>query len=285
MKILHYNIKLSIALLLAIVSLNINATSQETKSELSFVEDSLQHYFNLLANEQLDDRKEEYNNQILSYFREILSNETSFIYPFDSLKYVGIINSDDDKLRVITWNMAYSDRTYKYFGFIQYKKSKKSYEYFELFDKSEQIKTPEMAILNSSNWYGALYYRIIVNKYKGQEYYTLLGADLNNLFTKKKIVDILYFDKDVPVFGKKVFKNKTTQIARVIFEFSAQTNMTLTYDDNKEMIVYDHLSPSRPSLIGQYEFYGPDFSYDGLKYERGIWNAYSDIDVRDYNIE
>jgi len=61
--------------------------------------------------------------------------------------------------------------------------------------------------------------------------------------------------------------------------------MTLKYDEGKEMIIYDHLSPSEPKYEGQYEFYGPDFSYDGLKYENGIWNTYFDLDPRLNKIE
>ncbi len=259
---------------------------KEGNHELSFYEDSIKYYFALITTEREDINKIEYNSRILNNFREMLKDESSFNYPFSSLKNIGIITSEDKKIRIITWNLPFNDRTHRYFGFIQYKSSKKSYSVFELNDNSESIKKPEMTILTNKDWYGALYYKIITNKYKGVEYYTLLGADLNDLFTKKKIIDILYFDKDEsPVFGEKVFKNKTIPISRVIFEFSAQTNMTLTYDEEKQMIIYDHLSPSRPSLKGQYEYYGPDFSYDGLKFERGIWNAYSDIDVRDFNIE
>lgn len=260
--------------------------NNRSQGKLELYEDSLQYYFTLLASERDDNNKIEINDQIIKYFKKALRNESSFTYPFDSLKNIGIIKSEDEKLRIITWNLPYNDRTHKYFGFIQYKKSKKAYIFYELNDDSDNIKKPDLVILNDKNWYGALYYKIITNKNKGKVYYTLLGADLNNLLTKKKIIEILYFDKnDFPVFGNKVFKNKSIPISRVIFEFNAQTNMTLTYDEEKEMIIYDHLSPSRPSLEGQFEFYGPDFSYDGLKFERGIWNAYFDIDVRDYNIE
>lgn len=249
-------------------------------------EDSINHYFNMLAMETSDAEKIRFNQKILEYFRETLKNEESFDHPFSSLKNVGIITSEDNKLRIITWNLPYNDRTHKYYGFVQYKKSNRSYNLFELQDKSVSIKKPELVVLDHENWYGALYYSIITNKYKGTIYYTLLGADLNDVLIKKKVIDILYFsDDDQPVFGKRVFKNKSYPAARVIFEFNAQTSMTLTYDEEKEMIVFDHLSPSQPSLKGQYEFYGPDFSYDGLKFERGIWNAYTDIDVRDYNIE
>jgi len=266
------------------VMFGLKGFTQEQAMEV--VEDSLKHYFELLASETHDDKKTEINNQIVDLFKNGLQHEESFYYPFYDLKNIGLIRSEDSKLRIVTWNLPYQDRTHKYFGFIQHKKNKRSYEFYELKDKSNQIENPELQILSTSNWYGALYYKIITNKYRGKEYYTILGADLNNLLTKKKIIEILYFDeKDIPVFGEKVFKNKVPPSARVIFEFSGQVNMTLAYDEEKEIIVFDHLSPSRPSLVGQFEFYGPDFSYDGLKFERGIWNYYPDIDVRDYSIE
>lgn len=249
-------------------------------------EDSINFYFSLIIEEKNDIKKIEYNERIVEYFNKALKKSESFLYPFSSLKNVGVLKSEDNKLRIITWNLPFSDRTHKYFGYIQYKKSKKNYSFYPLNDNSEKIKNPETALLNNKNWFGALYYKIIVNKNKGKTYYTLLGADLNNLLTKKKVIDVLYMSKDeLPIFGSKVFKNTMTPITRVIFEFNAQTNMTLTYDQDREMIVYDHLSPSRASLTGQYEFYGPDFSYDGLKYERGIWNSYTDIEVRDLNIK
>jgi len=39
------------------------------------------------------------------------------------------------------------------------------------------------------------------------------------------------------------------------------------------MIIFDHLSPSKPSYTGNYQFYGPDFSYDGLEVlmDIGTW--------------
>jgi hypothetical protein len=277
--------QLSAVLILSIFAFNGNLVKAGNQN-LQNCEDSLQHYFSMLVDETNDDRKIEINNKILSCFNKALKFEDSFYYPFFDLKNVGIISSDDDKLRIITWNIPFKDRTHQYFGFIQYKKNRRSYQFYGLHDQSEEIKMPELAILNHKNWYGALYYQIITNKYRGDTYYTLLGADLNNLLTKKKIIEILHFNNQgLPVFGKQVFKNNTMPVKRVIFEFSAQTHMTLTYDEAKEMIVFDHLSPSRPSLKGQYEFYGPDFSYDGFKFENGIWNLYPDIDVRDNSIE
>jgi hypothetical protein len=246
----------------------------------------LQKYFSQIIIEPTDIIKEELNSKIVNRFREILKDDESFSNEFDSLKNIGIVYSADEKVRLITWNLPYNDGTHKYFGFIQYKKSKRKVLTFELNDQSDKIKRPETTVLSSINWYGALYYKVIDNKYKGETYYTLLGADLNNMFTHKKIIEILSFGKDdIPFFGKAVFKNQKSANTRLIFEFAAQSTMVVTYDEDMQMIVYDHLSPSRPSLKGRFEFYGPDFSYDGLKFERGIWNRYQEIDVRNYDLD
>jgi len=249
-------------------------------------EDTLHLKYELLVIETNDIKKEILCEEISALFKRVLENDSSFEYPFRSLKHVGILYSPDLKFRIIQWNLPYRDGTHKYFGFIQYQKSKRKTILTELHDKSDKIDKPEFKKLTNENWYGTLYYKIIHNTYKGDEYYTLLGSDLNNLFTKKKIVEILTFDKKGnPEFGALVFKNRNQAVTRVIFEYSVQANMVLTYDKDKEMIIYDHLSPSRPSLVGRFEFYGPDFSYDGMKFERGVWNNYPDLDIRNYTIE
>lgn len=263
-----------------------NQVISQDSSLNSEKEVDLQKYFSEISIEPTDIVKEELCSKIVNGFREILKDDESFSNDFDSLKNIGIVYSPDGKVRLITWNLPYNDGTHKYFGFIQYKKSKRDVLTFELNDQSDKIKKPETSVLSYTNWYGALYYKVIENKYKGETYYTLLGADLNDMFTHKKIIDILYFDNDdIPFFGKAVFKNQKSANSRVIFEFAAQSTMVVTYDEEMQMIVYDHLSPSRPSLKGRFEFYGPDFSYDGLKFERGIWNKYQEIDARNHNLD
>ncbi|MBA7588034.1 hypothetical protein ES708_30082 [subsurface metagenome] len=61
------------------------------------------------------------------------------------------------------------------------------------------------------------------------------------------------------------------------FEYNEKAVMSLRYNKDAKMIVFDHLSPSNASLQGNYEFYGPDFSYDGLTFEKGIWVHYENI--------
>ena len=56
--------------------------------------------------------------------------------------------------------------------------------------------------------------------------------------------------------------------------------MSLRYEKKKKMIVFDHLSPSSPSLKGKYEYYGPDFTYDGFSFKKGIWHYRKNLEMR-----
>ena len=54
----------------------------------------------------------------------------------------------------------------------------------------------------------------------------------------------------------------------------------LKFDENEKQIVFDHLSPKSPQFTGQYQYYGPDFSYDALEFKKGKWVYIKDVDVR-----
>jgi hypothetical protein len=245
-------------------------------------EQILSELFNRISNYNNDFKKEKINSEIVDTFEKVLAIEGSFSYLFDSLRYVGKITSNDNKLRIYTWNLPYIDGTHKYFGFIQYYPPKgENFLLYKLIDSSENYKSPENLILADTSWFGALYYEIVEKKHEGNTYYTLLGFDFNDFLTSKKIIEILYFKDDkLPVFGKPVFNYRNKIINRIIFEFSAKVSMVLKYNKDLKMIIFDHLSPSKPDYEGHFMYYGPDFSYDGLEFKDGMWNQVTDVDVR-----
>ena len=51
----------------------------------------------------------------------------------------------------------------------------------------------------------------------------------------------------------------------------------LKYNQEFKLIVFDHLSPSQKKFEGQYLYYGPDMTYDGLEFKNGFWNLKSNI--------
>jgi len=54
----------------------------------------------------------------------------------------------------------------------------------------------------------------------------------------------------------------------------------LRYDAKMKMIVMDNLSPSDSFFKNDFRYYGPDFSHNGFKFEKGKWVYHSDIDLR-----
>lgn len=257
--------------------------SQNTDTTLiNKYEKILFQLFDSISSYNNDFKKERINNEIINTFEKVLAIEGTFSYSFDSLRYVGKITSNDNKLRIYTWNLPYINGTHKYFGFIQYyPPGEKNFLLYKLIDSSENYKSPENFILADTSWFGALYYEMVEKKHEGKTYYTLLGFDFNDFLTSKKIIEVLYFEDDkLPVFGKPVFNYGNKISNRIIFEFSAKVSMILKYNKDLKMIIFDHLSPSKPVYEGHFMYYGPDFSYDGLEFKDGIWNEVRDVDVR-----
>jgi hypothetical protein len=208
-----------------------------------------------------------------------LKLEGAFDYPFDSLKTVGKISSEDKKIRVFTWNIILADGYTGYFGFIMHKPGK-DVVLHSLKDSDSASADPFNAVYDGKNWCGSLIYDIIDVKISGETLYTLLTYDPADLFIKRKMVDILWFRDGLPVFGMPVFRYQNRIQNRMIFEYSAKVQMSLTYNEDKHMIVFDHLVPTNQSLTGKYQYYVPDLSFNGLKLEKGIWEYVENVDVR-----
>lgn len=207
----------------------------------------------------------------------------SFEYPFDSLREMFKEYAPDKKFRIYNWHIPLSNGTFEYRGIIQIKDLKtKKLSLYILSDKTSEIANPELAALSTDKWYGALYYKIIYNRKKGKDYYTLLGWKGNNTLTTKKLIEVLSFNsKGKPVFGLGVFKTKVKKpFKRIIFEYSAQVVMSLKYEEDQDLIIYDHLSPPEPQLEGQYQFYGPDFSTDALELKNKRWELIENFEAR-----
>lgn len=225
--------------------------------------------------------KEAANDHLIEILRRTIIDDAAFHYPFDSLKHIGRTKSEDNKVRIFSWNIPQTGGYQKYYGFILLNRDKEGLQLIELTDGRKWVLNPIDEVLDSKKWLGALYYSIIDVSYKGLKYYILLGLDFNNLFSSKKIIDVLTFTKDgKAIFGLNIFQVDDVSLNRVIFEYAARASMTLRYIHESKTIVFDHLSPIRPDFAGNFQFYGPDFTYDGFKFEDGKWVYVRDLDLR-----
>ncbi len=237
------------------------------------------------------------NKEILAAWNKIIDFPEVLNYGFDSLKRdFSILKADDGKFKLITWNIFKDEGTYFYFGFLAVNQSKRiktgflrhsmlqSYESFQLQDKSALIKSPESHIGGVDKWFGMLYYQII----SSGDFYTLLGYDPNDKLTQRKFIDILSFKADgSAVFGKDVFKLPKKNPKRMMFEYGSGVTMSLRYDEDNQRITFSHLSAKEDGnmLDGQFQFYGPDGSFDAFvfkkdKWKNDKWMLVEDIDAR-----
>mgnify|MGYP001034274925 CR=1 FL=1 len=278
-----------------LLTISLSTFAQLSEAEQKYftgLEDSLKHIQTRVFFSKKESNRFEANRQFIALWNEILKDEKSMQYPFDSIKEVSRLMSPDKKFRLITWNMLKEDQTHAFFGFIQVNNTKtvkkglfkkettSQYEYFTLLDKSSTVKNPETYVADPSKWFGMLYYDIIKSD---DDFYTLFGWDGNDKLTQKKFIDILSFKADgTPLFGKDVFKIPGKFAKRVMFEYAGEVAMSLKYNAGRKQIIYSHLAPNTldPTLEGQYQYYGPDGSFDALSMKKGNWVYEPAIDIR-----
>lgn len=232
------------------------------------------------------------NKKFIKLWEQALKNPESLNYEFDSLTGVSRLKSDDNKFRIITWNVFKNDGTHAYFGFIQVnntittkqglfkKNTVTNYEVFQLIDVSGSVKSPETYQGIPAKWFGMLYYDRIISC---DGYYTLLGWDGNDNLIQRKFIDILFFKSDgTPVFGKDVFKIPKKSPKRIMFQYSSEIAMSMKYNDKRNQIVLSHLAPKDEGTVleGQYQYYGPDGSFDAYEQSKDRWVLKEDIDMR-----
>ena len=134
-----------------------------------------------------------------------------------------------------------------------------------------------------TNWYGALYYKVVKIKQRKEEYYLALGWSGNDASTDFKVIEPIFFDRNgrVSYFGKPLFETENKKFSRIVLEYTSEGKVTLNMNDTNTMIIFDHLIPIEPMYQGIKAYYGPDFTYDAYQIEKkGGWRFEENIDAR-----
>lgn len=229
--------------------------------------------------ETSDQRKDSIADISIPKIKDFLASAGSKTFDFKSLKHVGVLKSPDNAFTMYFYNIKYRDGSFRHFGFVQVHAGA-AFKVIFLNDKRAEIERPMDAKLSSDRWFGALYYQIIPIKLGQRKVYTLLGTSFNNLFTTKKVIDVLELVGDEAIFGAPIFFDGKRKASRVIFEHSARYAMTLRYMADQEAIVFDHLVSSEPNSGNDFQFFGPDGSQDGFVFENQQWVLRQKLDVR-----
>lgn len=220
-----------------------------------------------------------------SFFTKILvralKTRNAFHYPFDSLFAISKLYSPDSVFRIFTWQLMIDENKVRQHGAIQMKTADGTLKLIPLIDNSENTFKLQDTIVNNSAWIGAIYYKILMNKYQDKKIYTLLGYDEGNIRISRKILELMHFENDAPIFGGFYFdySSDTSHVqyeARHVMEFKKEAGPRLTYDEEMKMIIMEHLVSESNEPTKKWTLVG-DGDYEGYKWEDGKWHYISKV--------
>lgn len=271
-----------IIIILTIFSFSVVSFSQNTSLKLQQKATQLGTLVETLRTAEVDSQLI-HNNQV---FKEVLAAtlalDGAFDYPFTELgKSIGDIYSQDKLVRIFSWNVQMTDKKQHYFCFIlkRDKRNKNEVTVTEMNRVNQDLGQLSNRTIRNTNWYGGLYYKIIDAKRGVKTYYTLLAYCTNLPDVSTKMIDVLTFRRGEPTLGYPLFDtgDKRSRDKRIIFQYKKKAAMSIRYHPDREMIIFDHLSPQSNSLKGVKAYYVPDFSYDGYKWNGREWELHQDV--------
>ncbi len=252
------------------------AESQPASSDTSI---RLQGLFNRLAAGTSDAEKLRINDSIINIIDKYVRSDTVLKHKFRNIRYLGQISTRDSKLKIVTWNLILHDSKSRYYCYFINGNGKHNSVY-KLTGPYREEPVRSDTVYSMSDWYGALYYDIRPLKKDNQLYWILLGVDFGNPTVTRKIIDVMSFTPggDI-VLGKKWFTDSGKTNYRVVIEYSSDAVVSLKFLSDKS-IVFDHLVPFASSQEDSREHYGPEYSFDGYSYEKGMWKFRSGVNVK-----
>jgi len=271
-------------LLLFLLIITASAVFAQQNSENSRIrmlnqyQDSLVRLGKKMINNPNDLERKNANYAFIKTLVSALKINNSFLYHFDSLKTISIVNAPDNRFRIFSWYVLNNDGSYRFYGTIQMN-SDGPLQMFPLEDYSPLIKNPEDSVADNRQWYGAEYYKIISVR-AARPYYVLLGWKGNTIESTKKVIEILSFPNGKPQLGMSVFDGNAKTRKRIVFEYARQVSMLLKYIPAQNLIVFDHLAPPDKKLKDKPQSYGPDMTYDGYKLTNGRWQYVENLDMK-----
>ena len=240
----------------------------EDEKSLMKEEASLGMLAYLIINDSMDISRFAAVKAFIPQFVAALKTKNSFQYPFTQLQsYISILYPPDSTFRIITWQVQ-GDGDFQNFGAIQM--NEEQLKLYPLIDRSETYADVEHKILKPTEWFGAIYYRLMpLTKKKNNSKYVLFGFDNFNPMTRRKVLDILSFDSDgKPVFGAPVLEYEDGTVKnRMVMQYFSGATTTLNYDVERKKIIYDHLithndKDGNPLHVS-------DGSYEGFEFKKG----------------
>lgn len=251
-----------------------NSESIEGSTNFRQAEDSLNHLANNMFTSIMPDGKMDAGLAFAKLLFKTLREPESFKYPFDSLsKQIHILSPEDKSFKIFNWLVAPDKGITRYYAIIQTKDT--VYPLTNFSDRLVESKTFLNDILDAKHWFGAEYYKIITRKSDGKDYYFIMGLNTDGDYSNKKIIDVLSFGENEPVFGAPLFvfpsDNGSLQVqSRILWKYKKGAAFYLDFDKEHNFIAFDELRSQINNPLRK-NTYVPTGRIDGLKWDKGRW--------------
>lgn len=203
-----------------------------------------------------------------------LDTPNSFYDPLANIEWISKLYAADSSFRVISYQVKLNDNQYDSYGFIQ----TKSGSVIKLNNKNNELEDIEYLSLDKDSWFGVLYYNMMEVEIDGKINYLLFGYDGFSKYDRRKVVEVITeVTEDNVVFGNEIFivekeGERPDKKQRLMIKFSGDSNVTLNYKTDLEMIVHDHLISRMGTIPGQGATNVSDGSLVGYKQgDDGLW--------------
>lgn len=234
-----------------------------------------------MADISASDAEKKYAQDVVQRrLHSLLGNDDALTADLSGLPRLYCLTSKNNRMRIVTYMTAFGDFSSQCGGIVLRRNLNGTIDMFDLDDQTNEIGNPERLKTTNKKWYGAVYYDMVEVNYNKTVYYTLFGYKGNDGVVKTRVIEPLWFDDKKCRFGAPIFEHEKATYVRRVFRYSAGVNMMMRWDEKRESIVFDHLSPQSSMYIGEYRFYGPDFSYDGYEKGNKYWIFKEDIELR-----
>ena len=225
-----------------------------------------------------DEQRAFYNDSI----RELLTNQISkpevFSHEF-TCKKIGILKPEDEAFMIFNWNSPREDGSSNFYCYLVLPRENRNLV-TEFKTYKREPKKLDSRYLETTDWYGTLYYDIIPVKKGKKTYYTLLGYSPSQKFISTKYVDVLTIKGDEVSLGAPIFKTENGMKKRLIFKYSSEVSMTVRYQESAERLILDHLVPRIAGMQGNFQFYGPNGTFDSYVLNKHIWEFTGNVEYR-----
>lgn len=175
-------------------------------------------------------------------------------------RWASVIQPEDQNFRIITWELRHSDDEYEYFGYIQFGDNRLT----ELVASEELWTKLSYDTRALDDWPQVLYYKM---HQLDKNTILLFGINRNFEYEQVQVVDVLKIDGDEISFGAPIFTNEDDAKFRLVFKYAKDARMTLNYNPELNLLIFDHLIAREGRIPGQGATLLPDGSYEAYRIE------------------